>query len=136
MIYSERIHRYGNRKWKYCRRKWRVLQCLPKSNTRKATKHVQHIRDVFANHFEDLARFPGNGKWFKNTRKYDFLCSNTFLFYYTLGVFKHKKDIQNDKIESFFSIQMTQMNCYNFVGNLKLKVETVGMQMKALNFVA
>ena len=64
------------------------------------------------------------------------MCSNTFLFYYTLGVFKHKKDIQNDKIESFFSIQMTQKNCYNFVGNLNLKVETVGMQMKALNFVA
>ena len=28
-----------------------VLQSLPMSNTRIATKHVQYIRDVFANHF-------------------------------------------------------------------------------------
>ena len=31
---------------------------------------------------------------------------------------------------------MSQMNCYNFVGNSNLKVETARMQMKALNFVA
>ena len=28
-----------------------VLQSLPKSNTRKATKHAQHIRDAFVNYF-------------------------------------------------------------------------------------
>ena len=28
-----------------------VLQSLSKSNTRKAAKHAQHIRDAFANHF-------------------------------------------------------------------------------------
>ena len=28
-----------------------VLQSLLKSNTRKATKHAQHVRDAFANHF-------------------------------------------------------------------------------------
>ena len=55
---------------------------------------------------------------------------------YTLGLFKHKKNIQNDKIESFFSIQMSQMNCYNFVGNSDSKVKTAEMQMKALNVVA
>ena len=65
-----------------------------------------------------------------------FLCSNTFIFYYTLDVLKHKKNIQNDKIEPFFSIRMSQMNCYNFVGSSNLKVETAGMQMKVLNFVA
>ena len=58
------------------------------------------------------------------------------LFFCTLGVFKQKKNIQNDKIESFLNIEMSSMNCHNFVGNLKLKVETVEMQMKALNFVA
>ena len=84
--------------------------------------------------FEDLARFLGNGKWFKNSKKYNFLCSNTFTFYYILGV-EHKKNKQNNKIESFFSIQMSQINYYNFVGNSNLKVETAGKQMKALNFV-
>ena len=44
--------------------------------------------------------------------------------------------IQNDKIESFSSIQISQMSCFNFVGNSNLKVETAGIQMKALNFVA
>ena len=39
-----------------------ALQILPKSNTRKATKHVQHIRDAFPNHYWDLDRFPGNDK--------------------------------------------------------------------------
>ena len=57
-------------------------------------------------------------------------------FFCTLGVFKQKKNIQNDKIESFFNIEMRSMNGHNFVGNSKLKVETVEMQMKALNFVA
>ena len=28
-----------------------VLQSMLKSNTRKATKHAQHVRDAFANHF-------------------------------------------------------------------------------------
>ena len=36
-----------------------VLQSLPKSNTRKATKHAQHIRDAFANHFWG----PGQVSW-------------------------------------------------------------------------
>ena len=64
------------------------------------------------------------------------MCSNTFIFYYILGVFNHKKNIQNNKIESFFGNQMNQMNYYNFVGNSNLKVKTPGIQMKALNFVA
>ena len=48
------------------------------------------------------------------------MCSNTFIFYYTAGVFKHKENIQKDKIESFFSIQMSQMNCFCW----ELKLET------------
>ena len=39
-------------------REWReeiigasIQRSLPKSNTRKATNHAQHIKDAFANHF-------------------------------------------------------------------------------------
>ena len=85
--------------------------------------------------FGDLARFPDNGKSFKTLENTIFCLAIPF-FYYTLGVFKHKKNIQNNNIESFFSIQLSQMNCYNFVGNSNLKVEAAGMQMKTLNFVA
>ena len=38
--------------------------------------------------------------------------------------------MQNDRIESFFNIQMSQMNWYNFVGNSDLKVETAGCKWK------
>ena len=35
-----------------------VLQSLPNSNRRKATKHAQHIRDAFANHFWGPGQIP------------------------------------------------------------------------------
>ena len=39
-----------------------VLQSLPKSNTRKATKHGQHIRDAFANPFWGSGQIPWQWK--------------------------------------------------------------------------
>ena len=65
-----RIYQHGNRKWSHCRRGmerrkcWSVssIQSLPKSNTRKATKHAQHIRDGFANHFWGPGQIPWQWK--------------------------------------------------------------------------
>ena len=39
-----------------------VLQSRPNSNTRKATKHAQHIRDAFANHFWEPGQIPWQWK--------------------------------------------------------------------------
>lgn len=39
-----------------------VLQSLPKSNTRKATKNAQHIRDSFADHFWGPGQIPWQWK--------------------------------------------------------------------------
>ena len=39
-----------------------VLQSLPKSNTQKATKHAQHIRDAFTNHFLGPGQIPWQWK--------------------------------------------------------------------------
>ena len=51
--------------WDVVEEEWReenvgasVLQSLPKSDTRKATKHAQHIRDAFANHFWGPGKIP------------------------------------------------------------------------------
>ena len=46
-----------------------VLQSMPNISE-------MHLLIIFG----DLTRFPGNEKWFKNIRKYDFLCSSTFIF--------------------------------------------------------
>ena len=60
------------------------------------------------------------------------MCNNTFIFYYTVGIFKHKKNIQNDKIESFFSTQMSQMNC--FCWELKLESGDPGDANEGIEF--
>ena len=39
-----------------------VLQSRPNSNTRKATKYAQHIRDAFANHFWEPGQIPWQWK--------------------------------------------------------------------------
>ena len=47
------------REWREENVEMSVLQSLPNSNTQKATKHAQNIRDAFANHFWG----PGQISW-------------------------------------------------------------------------
>ena len=98
------MHRHGTESGDLVEGEWRkenvgasVLQSLLKSNTQKATKHAQHIRDTFWR----PGQIPWQWKMILGYGKYNFLY--TFIFF-VLKAFSNKRKIYKKIKSSRFSI--------------------------------